>query len=93
MVKYSSVLKAQIINEHLSDGTSGAELKHLSSTKRIYGLRWYSNIINNSILNKMALCQILLIDSFYRVESHATFNSVFLSGLVFIWRSLMREII
>lgn len=51
MVKYSSVLKAQIINEHLSDGTSGAELKHLSSTKRIYGLRWYSNIINNSILN------------------------------------------
>uniref|UniRef100_UPI00117B9559 helix-turn-helix domain-containing protein n=1 Tax=Levilactobacillus brevis TaxID=1580 RepID=UPI00117B9559 len=26
MVKYSSVLKAQIINEHLSDGTSGAEL-------------------------------------------------------------------
>lgn len=34
MVKYSSVLKAQIINEHLSDGTSGAELKHLSSTKR-----------------------------------------------------------
>ncbi|MCQ0053606.1 transposase [Pediococcus pentosaceus] len=49
MVKYNSVLKAQIINEHLNDGTSGAELARNHQLPKRQVNRWLQQYRLNGI--------------------------------------------
>ncbi|WP_225366104.1 helix-turn-helix domain-containing protein [Levilactobacillus brevis] len=49
MVKYSPVLKAQIINEHLSDGTSGAKLARNYQLSKQQVNRWLRQCLLNGI--------------------------------------------